>query len=341
MDDPAAVGIGDRVADCQRSAQELPQCDMPTGVAAVPRPVLFVQAIDGRRQGLSLDQPTHEVRHARDPPRRGIHRHDARMLQHARDVRLELEPLAVPRVVCKRGLELLQGHLAAELLVERHEDIARPPAVEQAEDAEPAAGPCQARRLRVVSVEVDVLRWCDNRRLPHPGEHRANRLDAVREPSLILVLRRDLAGEPTPFQLQGEQLPEQFVPAALCDYREIRLNPGRRPRTQLALEPLTGVFDRTGVGRAGGIRMFVVGHEPGPVVCLPTRRRTDRPQRGGRVLGSGHPANRLASAASRPRHPWPLWNRRTGARRPVHPAAAVSPAIVSGSPQSSSACSRT
>ncbi len=62
------------------------------------------------------------------------------MLQAAGHLGLELEPGSVLRVVGEAILDLLEGHVAVQLGVQGHEDLAQPSPGMRAEDAESGTG---------------------------------------------------------------------------------------------------------------------------------------------------------------------------------------------------------
>ena len=179
---------------------------------------------DGLGQRLPANQLAHVIGHARGAARGGVHGYDPGVLQRRGEPGLRLEPQALARVTRENGLELFQRHLAAELLVERDEHVARSPAVKEAKDAEPPARPGRAWRRFIVAVEVDVHGWGDERYSLDPQEDCGDRLDAVRKPPLVLGNGRVLADEAAPVQLEGEQLPEQLVAPGLRDRVAIHLD---------------------------------------------------------------------------------------------------------------------
>ena len=111
--------------------------------------------------------PPHEPHGVKRPAllvdAQAVDRHDPRMLEPAGDLGLEQEPRAAVGVVGAFGLDLLQGHLALQLGVERDRDLADPPLSVRAKDAKPHPRGCgiaqktfSLRRLAVYVLGRDA-----------------------------------------------------------------------------------------------------------------------------------------------------------------------------------------
>ena len=69
-----------------------------------------------------------------------IHRHDARVLQAARDFSFQQKADAAVKMVGELLLDLLESHLAAEFFILRHEDFAQAALGMRSQNAKPRAG---------------------------------------------------------------------------------------------------------------------------------------------------------------------------------------------------------
>jgi hypothetical protein len=116
------VGVGHRVAHVHEAPQEPAQRKPPlAGVA--PGLVRLVEALDGVVEGVALDEAHGVVGPAVGVRPQAVNRDDAGVLQAAGDLGLQQETRPAARVVGVRGLDLLEGHLAVQLLVVGHEDL--------------------------------------------------------------------------------------------------------------------------------------------------------------------------------------------------------------------------
>ena len=110
------------VANVEESPEQQPELDAPRGaVRGFDLAVFFgagiVKPADGRRETLSLDE-THRIeRAAFGVAPQAINRNDARMLEIARDLRLEHKPGSLAFTLGKLGLNLLDGHVTLEFSV--------------------------------------------------------------------------------------------------------------------------------------------------------------------------------------------------------------------------------
>ncbi len=103
-----------------------------------------MEPLDRLLEAVPLDEPHRVERPAVGRVTQPVHRHDPRVLQPAGHLGLELEPGSVPRVVGEAVLDLLERHVAVQLGIQGHEDLAQPSPGMRTEDAEPSAG---GRRL--------------------------------------------------------------------------------------------------------------------------------------------------------------------------------------------------
>ena len=97
------------------------------------------KSLDRLLEAVAPDEPHGVVRPAVAVGAQAVDRDDARVLQPAGDLGLEQEPLAAGRVVGVVVEDLLEGDLAVQLAVERHEDGTQPAPGVGPEDAEPLA----------------------------------------------------------------------------------------------------------------------------------------------------------------------------------------------------------
>ena len=82
---------------------------------------------DRHREALSLNEPHRVIRAAIGISAQAVDRHDAGMLEIARDLRLEHEPRSMVLPFGEPGLDLLERHVALQLTVARHPDLADSP----------------------------------------------------------------------------------------------------------------------------------------------------------------------------------------------------------------------
>ncbi len=97
-----------------------------------------MEAFDGLLEALAADEPHGVVRPAVLAGAQAVDRDDARMLQPAGDLGLPQEPSPADGVVGVVGLDLLEGDLAVQLRVQRHEDRADPAPGMMPDELEPA-----------------------------------------------------------------------------------------------------------------------------------------------------------------------------------------------------------
>ncbi len=135
MQDAAAVGVGDRLADVDESAQQA--AELEAGIVGRrpggPRPV---EAVDGLLEAVAADESHRVERPAVGMTPQAVDRHDARMLEAAGDLRLEQKPDAAGRIVREPPPDLLERHLTIELPVLGHRHLAEPAGGMGTEDAE-------------------------------------------------------------------------------------------------------------------------------------------------------------------------------------------------------------
>ena len=116
MNDPAAMGIFDRVANVDKSAEQFPQLERSLA-GRLRSHVDVVERIDRVFETVAVDEPHRVERPAVGICSQAVDRHDARMLELPGHFRFENESRAAARVVGVSRLNLLEGHLAMEFLV--------------------------------------------------------------------------------------------------------------------------------------------------------------------------------------------------------------------------------
>lgn len=94
---------------------------------------------DSLLEAVAPDEPHGVIGPAVGIAAQTVDRDDTGVLQPASDLGLELEAGAVLRVVCKLGLDLLQGHITVELAVAGDEDGPEASCLVQPQDAEAVA----------------------------------------------------------------------------------------------------------------------------------------------------------------------------------------------------------
>ena len=92
-----------------------------------PSGLIGVEAVDGLLELVAADEPHGVIGPAVAVSSQAVDRDDPGMLQPAGDLGLEQETLAAHRVVGVTVQDLLERHLTVQLVIERHEDGARPP----------------------------------------------------------------------------------------------------------------------------------------------------------------------------------------------------------------------
>ena len=98
-----------------------------------------MEPLDRLLEAVTLDEPHRVVRPAAVVGAQAVDRHDPGVFQPAGDLGLHQEPLAADGVVGVIVEDLLQGHLAVQLAVERHEDSPQAAARVGPQDAESLA----------------------------------------------------------------------------------------------------------------------------------------------------------------------------------------------------------
>jgi hypothetical protein len=138
MKNAPAMCILDGVADVEEPPQQLLQLqDAATGVA--PHCHVGVEVVDRLLETVAPDEPHGVIGAAFAVGAQAVHGHDAGVLQAAGDLGLDDEPLTTGRIVCVMVLDLLQGDLAVQLGVERHEHGAQAAACVGPQDEESLA----------------------------------------------------------------------------------------------------------------------------------------------------------------------------------------------------------
>ena len=188
VQDAAAVGVVDRVADVDEPPQELAQLQRPAAGVGLQR-LVGVEALDGLLEAVALDEPHGVVGPAVAVGAQAVDRDDPRVLQPAGDLGLEQEPLAAGRVVGVVVEDLLERHLAVQLGVEGHEHGPQAAPGVRPEHAEPlavAGGRADGVGCRAVGIAVLGRAVCR-------GDVAERRLD-VRVADPRQALARRLAG---------------------------------------------------------------------------------------------------------------------------------------------------
>ena len=120
----AAVRIGNGVADGDKPIKQLAKFE----IALCRAKRGGVKAFDGLLEAVAADEAHGVVRPAIGILAEGVDRHDAGMFQTAGDLRLAHKAGTTFGVICVPRLDLFQRHLAVQLAVAGHEDLAQPPA---------------------------------------------------------------------------------------------------------------------------------------------------------------------------------------------------------------------
>ena len=150
-----AVGVADGIADVDEPPQELTQLEGAPGVVRVVATAVM-EAVDGIGERFPADQP-HRVEGTADGvAAEAVDGDDPRVLELPGELGLEHELRPARLAVGVGRLDLLEGHLTVELVVDRH-----------GHDAEPPLG------IRTHDQEATVVR-----------RRRAERLDPPRHPRL-------------------------------------------------------------------------------------------------------------------------------------------------------------
>ena len=138
VDDAAAMGIIDGVADVEEAAEQLAQFQR-AAAGVVLQCIVAVEVLDRLLEAISPDEPHGVIRAAAAVGAQAVDRHDARVFQATGDLGLGDEPLTADGVVGVPLEDLFQGHLAVQLGIEGHEHLAQTAARMRPEQAEPLA----------------------------------------------------------------------------------------------------------------------------------------------------------------------------------------------------------
>ena len=151
---PRRMGVVDGVADVDKPPQQLAQLQRPgPGSSSAPR--LWNRSIASLRR-VALDEPHRVVRAAVGIGAHAVDGDNAGVLEPAGDLGLDHEPLAAGRVVGVLLEDLLEGDLAVQLGVERHEHGPQAAPRMRPQDPEPLAV-AGGRADRVSGRPVDVV----------------------------------------------------------------------------------------------------------------------------------------------------------------------------------------
>src|SRR5262249_45392580 len=139
--------VGHRMTNTHESPEKLAQRQCSLARVA-PGLVDRVEPRNGLFEALASDEPHGVVGAAVGVAAQAIDRHDPRMLQFPGDLGFEHEPGPAPRIIGIPVLDLLQRHLAAQLLVAGQVDLTESPLGVRPKDLEPkpgsGRGPCRA-----------------------------------------------------------------------------------------------------------------------------------------------------------------------------------------------------
>ncbi len=258
---------------------------------ATGRPI-GMEAVDGLLEAVALDEPHGVIRPAVAVGPQAVDRDDPRMFQAAGDLGLEQEAGAAGRVVGVLLQDLLDRHLAVQLLVERDEDGAQAAPGVRAQDAEALA--IAGGRAEGVAGGPIVVRVRLDRRRADPGQRG---LDiGVAEPGEALASRTD--------RRRSRRGSARCRRASGCAAR-----PGPRPRRD---------------GRRPG-RRGPAGDRPGHAACRESRPGSRRRAGPGRSTRSAARTGRRGDCGRRQScggslHPWRLEDERWGVGGPSKPA---------------------
>ncbi len=133
MNDPPDVGVGHRVADVDQAVEEFAERERTlasvarSGVAG--RVVVGLEVlVDRLLERSAPDEPHRVVGAAVGILAQAVDRHNPRMLEPAGNLGLDQEAGATLGAVGVPELDLLESHLATELLIQSNEDLAQAPA---------------------------------------------------------------------------------------------------------------------------------------------------------------------------------------------------------------------
>ena len=154
---PRRVGVVDRVADIGETSQELPQLQRPAAGVGLEG-LVVVEPRDRLLERVTLDEPHRVVRPAAGVRAQAVDGDDARVLQPAGDLGLGDESLAAAGVVGVLLQDLLERHLAMQLVIERHEHGAQTALRVGPQDAEPlSVGGGRADGIAAGAVGVIIV----------------------------------------------------------------------------------------------------------------------------------------------------------------------------------------
>ena len=235
----AAVGVGDDLADGDEPAQQPAELDRRRVGPGMP----LVIGLDDLDEAVVAQEPHGVKRAAIVGDAQAVDWDDPGVLEAAGDLGLDHKPR--PQVVAiPVGPDLLEGDVAAELLVARNEHLAQPAASVEPEDAEPGA----------------TARAGHGECLPVRGERGIDHSGRLGEPRAVLVRPGRLPPRRARLQLQRQEVAEQPVAERLGRLPQLVLDRSRTARLPVHLEPVTDRDEAVEVGhreRAVGGR---VGH---------------------------------------------------------------------------------
>ena len=121
MDDVATVSIGDGIARRDEAEEQLPQREWRRSVGGCD---VAVMPANGLGQRFALDETHRIARPAARVVAQAVHRHDAGMLQPARDAGFSKKAFAAGGIVGRGVLHPFQGDFALEFVVGGEEQFA-------------------------------------------------------------------------------------------------------------------------------------------------------------------------------------------------------------------------
>ncbi len=130
------AGVGEGVADVGEAAEEFAEFQRVAGGVG-PQPGVGVERSDGVLERVASDEPHRVIGAAVGVDAEPVHRHDPGVLEPAGDLGLDEKPVAAGRVVGVAVEDLLEGDLAVQLAIERHEHLPQTTPGVRAEHAEP------------------------------------------------------------------------------------------------------------------------------------------------------------------------------------------------------------
>jgi hypothetical protein len=132
----ACVRVFEGVADVGEAAEEFAEFQRVAGGVG-PQPGVDVKRSDGVLERVASDEPHRVIGAAVGVDTEPVHRHDPGVLEPAGDLGLDEKPVAAGRVVGVAIEDLLEGDLAVQLAIERHEHFPQTTPGVRAEHAEP------------------------------------------------------------------------------------------------------------------------------------------------------------------------------------------------------------